>query len=71
MSPVDDVARYVIFHDLDTGLDDEDDLDDSMEVPFEDFGDNDDSFDVGDVVEDGGFDYHGKNFDAGDLMVSS
>ena len=56
--------------DLDLMLDDEDggDLDDSMEVPLEDFGDEND-MDVGDFFDDGGFDYDdgdgGGDFDDG------
>jgi hypothetical protein len=53
--------------DLDLGLDGEDDLDDSMEVPLEDFGDDDDSFDADDFFDDGGFDYDDGDFDGGDF----
>lgn len=52
--------------DLDLGLDDEDELDDSMEVPLEDFGD-DDNLEVDDFFDDGGFDYDDGDFGDGDF----
>jgi hypothetical protein len=55
--------------DLELGLDEEDDLDDSMEVPLEDFGDGDDDLDADNFFDDGGFDYGdgdgGGDFDGG------
>lgn len=55
--------------DLELGLDEEDDLDDSMEVPLEDFGDDDNDMGGDDFFDDGGFDYGdgdgGGDFDGG------
>jgi hypothetical protein len=51
---------------LDLGLDDEDDLDDSMEVPLEDIGDSD-NLDVDQFFDDGGFDYDEGDFGDGDF----
>jgi len=55
---------------LELGIDDEDDLDDSMEVPLEDFGDDDNDMDSDNFFDDGGFDYGdgdggGGDFDGG------
>jgi len=58
--------------DLELGLDEEDTLDDSMEVPLEDLGDDDNDMDTDNFFDDGGFDYGdggdgdgGGDFDGG------
>lgn len=56
--------------DLELGLEEEDDLGDSMEVPLEDFGDDDNDMEADNFFDDGGFDYGdgdggGGDFDGG------
>jgi hypothetical protein len=51
---------------LDLGLDDEDELENSMEVPLEDVGDSD-NLDVDEFFDDGGFDYDEGDFGDGDF----
>jgi len=55
--------------DLELGLEQEDDLADSMEVPLEELGDGDDDMDTDNFFDDGGFDYGdgdgGGDFDGG------
>jgi len=66
-----DVTASIVVDDdddgLELGLDEEDDLGDSMEVPLEDLGDGDDDMDADNFFDDGGFDYGdgGGDFDGG------
>merc|ERR1712161_62223 len=51
--------------DLGLGLDEEDDLDDSMEVPLEDLGDDNNDLGSDNFFDDGGFDYDDGDGDGG------